>query len=237
MALEARCQFGPFCCRRVGAGLARARDELGIGRDALFVQSKFTPLPGQGRDVRHDRRAAPSEQVEQSLARSLSNLGTDSLDSYLLHAPQGWRGLTDADWAVWEPLVAAYRHGRARRIGISNAELPHLEELLVFLIDEFTAATPHWHAFNRARAIHRPMEQGFRKFHADRAAERAAGVLFDPPPPWQHQRWNMRALRFIHQDKGMPRSLPQEPYPPRTYDVLRDVAVCTSSQCQPPARR
>lgn len=69
-----------------------------------------------------------------------------------------------------------------------NVRLMCSPEQLVFLIDEFTAATPHWPAFNRARAIHRAMEQGFREFHADRAAERAAGMLFDPSPPWQYHR-------------------------------------------------
>lgn len=114
----------------VGVGVANARADLALEREALFLQSKFTPLPGQGRDVPYDHRAPPSAQLEQSLARSLENLGTDYLDSYLLHAPRGGRGLADADWAVWHALEAAYGRGQVQRIGISNAGVAHLEELL-----------------------------------------------------------------------------------------------------------
>ncbi|MES1945346.1 aldo/keto reductase [Salinisphaera sp. PC39] len=114
----------------VGAGIASAFDELKLQRDDLFLQTKFSPVMAQGCEIPYDTGAPSAEQVEQSLDQSLTNLGTEYLDSYLLHAPQGARGLADADWAIWEALEAAYERGQVRRIGISNAAVPHLEELL-----------------------------------------------------------------------------------------------------------
>lgn len=114
----------------VGAGIASALEELALQRDDLFLQTKFSPVMAQGQEIPYDTGASPAEQVEQSLANSLANLGTDYLDSYVLHAPQGGRGLADVDWAIWEALEAAYDRGQVRRIGISNAGVPHLEDLV-----------------------------------------------------------------------------------------------------------
>ncbi len=113
----------------VGEGIAAAIDALGIERRHLFIQTKYTPPLGQGRELPYDPKAAPAEQVEQSLERSLANLGTDWLDSYLLHAPEGRWGMAEVDWARWRALEAAYHDGRVQRIGISNAAPVHLREL------------------------------------------------------------------------------------------------------------
>jgi len=113
----------------VGEGLAAAMAELELTRDEVFIQTKYTPPLGQGRELPYDPKAAPADQVEQSLARSLANLGTDWLDSYLLHAPDGRWGMADVDWARWRALEAAHDDGRVRRIGISNAAPVHLREL------------------------------------------------------------------------------------------------------------
>lgn len=114
----------------VGAGVAEARQSLGLAREELFLQTKFSPLNAQGDDVPYDVKAAPAEQVEQSLQSSLANFGTDYLDSVLLHAPQNPRGLDDLDLAYWEALESARERGLARRIGVSNFSLRHLEELV-----------------------------------------------------------------------------------------------------------
>jgi len=114
----------------VGKGVARALDELSLARTALFLQTKFTPLPGQGETVPYDPDAPVPDQVAQSLESSLSHLGTDYLDAVLLHAPMTPQGMGDADWAAWRTLEAACRDGRARRIGISNAAAGHVRELL-----------------------------------------------------------------------------------------------------------
>lgn len=114
----------------VGEGVARALGELGLSREALFLQTKFTPLPGQGETVPYDPDAPVADQVEQSVESSLNHLGTEYLDAVLLHAPMTPQGMGDPDWAAWRALEAACRDGRARCIGISNAAAGHVRELL-----------------------------------------------------------------------------------------------------------
>jgi len=114
----------------VGEALARALPDLGLARAELFLQTKFTPPAGHGEQIPYDPAAAPEDQVAESLRGSLSHLGTDYLDSYLLHAPQDPRGLTDTDWRIWAAMETAQQAGTVRRIGVSNAGAAHLRELL-----------------------------------------------------------------------------------------------------------
>ncbi len=103
----------------VGQALEELASE-GISRDSLYVQTKFTPLNGHDHRVPYERDADLHTQVQQSFASSLKNLKTDSVDSYLLHGPYSYPGLTDADWAVWGAIEEIYRAGGARAIGVSN---------------------------------------------------------------------------------------------------------------------
>ncbi len=70
----------------VGEAL-RALEKTGIERDALFLQTKFTSVSGQGGRTPYDPVADPATQVRQSFDSSLAHLGTDYVDSYVLHAP------------------------------------------------------------------------------------------------------------------------------------------------------
>lgn len=114
----------------VGEGIKAAMDEAGLARGDLFLQTKFTPLAGQGEQVPYDPQADLAEQVEQSFRSSLKHLGTDYLDSYLLHGPHDPRALTNADWTVWSVLEAIHQRGGASRIGVSNVGIAHLQALL-----------------------------------------------------------------------------------------------------------
>jgi len=114
----------------VGEGVRAAMDEGDLARDALFLQTKFTPLAGQGEQAPYDRQAGLAEQIEQSFHSSLEHLGTDYLDSYLLHGPHDPRALSDADWTVWSALETIHERGGARRIGVSNVGVAHLQALL-----------------------------------------------------------------------------------------------------------
>jgi len=75
----------------------------GIRRDDLFLQTKFTPADGHDHRVPYDASADLSTQVAQSFEGSLKNLGTDYVDSYLLHGPYSRWTLGKADWEVWAP--------------------------------------------------------------------------------------------------------------------------------------
>lgn len=112
----------------VGEAL-RALAKKGVAREMLFLQTKFTPVGGQGGRSPYDPSADLAIQVEQSFASSLSHLGTDYLDSYVLHAPYSRRGLSQADWEVWSAMEDLYRSGKAKMIGISNIAAGQLAEL------------------------------------------------------------------------------------------------------------
>jgi diketogulonate reductase-like aldo/keto reductase len=92
----------------------------GIQRDALFLQTKFTPAGGQDHRTPYDPAADLTTQVNQSFASSLTHLVTDYVDSYVLHAPYSRRGLDEADWEVWSAMEAIYESKKTRMIGVSN---------------------------------------------------------------------------------------------------------------------
>jgi len=105
----------------VGAALQEA-SAAGVPREALFVQTKFTPAGGQDpASIPYDPQAPLEEQVRQSVLRSLSNLHTPFVDSLLLHSPLGSHAQT---MRVWQALEEAVEQGRARQLGISNCYDP-----------------------------------------------------------------------------------------------------------------
>jgi diketogulonate reductase-like aldo/keto reductase len=67
--------------------------------------------------------------VEQSFASSLEHLGTDVIDSYVLHGPTQRDGLGAADWEAWRAMEAIHDSGRTRLLGVSNVSLRQLQEL------------------------------------------------------------------------------------------------------------
>jgi diketogulonate reductase-like aldo/keto reductase len=112
----------------VGAAL-RALEEQGIKRETLFLQTKFTSKDGQDHRTPYDPTAPLTVQVRQSFASSLEHLGTEYLDSYVLHAPFQRRGLSDADWEVWAAMEELCRSGKTTTIGVSNISAAQLVQL------------------------------------------------------------------------------------------------------------
>jgi diketogulonate reductase-like aldo/keto reductase len=112
----------------VGEAL-RALENKGIKRDTLFLQTKFTPVGGQGGQTPYDASALLTTQVRQSFASSLTHLYTDYVDSYVLHAPYSRRGLGEEDWEVWAAMEGLYQSGKTKMIGISNITAAQLTEL------------------------------------------------------------------------------------------------------------
>jgi diketogulonate reductase-like aldo/keto reductase len=112
----------------VGEAL-QALEKKGIKREALFLQTKFTPVGGQGGQSPYDASADLTTQVRQSFDSSLTHLGTDYVDSYVLHAPHSRWGLGEADWEVWAAMEDLYRSGKSKMIGISNVTAGQLTEL------------------------------------------------------------------------------------------------------------
>ncbi len=97
--------------------------ESGLDRDEVFVTSK----------VNNNR--LERDDMLRSFDQSLSDMGFDYLDLFLIHWPLP--GVSDyvARWKVMEEIYAS---GRARAIGVSNFQPRHLRNL--FAASEVTPA-------------------------------------------------------------------------------------------------
>jgi diketogulonate reductase-like aldo/keto reductase len=112
----------------VGEAL-QALEREGIARDTLFLQTKFTSVGGQDHRTPYDASADLTTQVRQSFDSSLAHLGTEYVDSYVLHGPHQRRGLGEADWEVWAAMEGLYESGKTKMIGISNVTAEQLTQL------------------------------------------------------------------------------------------------------------
>ena len=88
--------------------VGRALRESGVPRNQVFITTKFNPS-----------RKDPAAEA----ARSLQRLGTDYVDLYLVHWPQG--GATRA----WPGMLRARELGYARSVGVSNFGLRELDQV------------------------------------------------------------------------------------------------------------
>jgi diketogulonate reductase-like aldo/keto reductase len=96
-------------------GVGRAIAASGVPRDELFIATKLWN-DEQG----YDNTLAACE-------RSLTRLGLDHVDLYLVHWP-----MPDTTRDTWRAMQKLHEDGRARAIGVCNFLVPHLEDLLAF---------------------------------------------------------------------------------------------------------
>lgn len=116
--IDTACQPKHYDEAGAGAGVA-ASARL---RDALYLQTKFTPLSGQDpARVPYDPSAPLAAQVAQSFAVSQRHLASERIDALLLHSPLRDRRDLHAAWQAMEALVDA---GSVTLIGISNCYDP-----------------------------------------------------------------------------------------------------------------
>lgn len=102
----------------VGAAISQLTSKHGHKRENIFLQTKFTLVAGQDPgNIPYDPKAPIPEQVKQSIAKSLQNLQTDYLDSYVLHGPYDTHEENMLAWRVFEEY---YNKGTFKRIGLSN---------------------------------------------------------------------------------------------------------------------
>ncbi|ANF31254.1 2,5-diketo-D-gluconic acid reductase [Leifsonia xyli] len=94
-------------------GVGRAIADSGIPRDELFVTTKLW----------NDRQT----DAENAFEESLTKLGLDYVDLYLIHWPTPQK---DTFVQAWKSLEKIYASGRAKAIGVSNFLVPHLTKLL-----------------------------------------------------------------------------------------------------------
>jgi diketogulonate reductase-like aldo/keto reductase len=114
----------------VGEALSAAYSAGVVTRADLFLQTKFTNRPGQDHRLPYDPAASLSVQVAQSMANSLEHLGTEQVDSYILHGPASNYDWSEADAEVWEAMKKERDAGRTRLLGVSNVSLAHLEQMV-----------------------------------------------------------------------------------------------------------
>jgi diketogulonate reductase-like aldo/keto reductase len=113
----------------VGEGLAAAYRAGVVNRADLFLQTKFTYRSGQDHRLPYDPAASLSVQVAQSMASSLQHLGTDHVESYVLHGPSSGSSWTNAEAEVWLAMTRERDAGHTRLLGVSNVSLAHLEQM------------------------------------------------------------------------------------------------------------
>jgi len=112
----------------VGNAIKKAIN-LGIKREALFLQTKFTYANGQDHRIPYDINADIQTQVDQSFQSSLDHLNTDYIDSFILHGPASSYSLIDSDLEVWKQMESLKNDGKIKYLGISNVNIDQLKEL------------------------------------------------------------------------------------------------------------
>jgi diketogulonate reductase-like aldo/keto reductase len=95
------------------AEVGRALQNSGVPREEVFVATK----------VWNDEQGF--EGTLEAAERSLSRLGLDYVDLYLVHWP-----VPELMRDTWRAMEELLRRGRARSIGVCNHLVHHLEELL-----------------------------------------------------------------------------------------------------------
>ena len=72
--------------------------------------------------------AKTKEQVVEACRTSVSSLGVDAVDLYLIHAPMA--GGREARLAQWQALIECQKFGLCKSIGVSNYGVAHLQEIM-----------------------------------------------------------------------------------------------------------
>lgn len=141
---------------------------VGLPREELFVTTKLW--------IQHNPTGTVEDDTRRAFASSLARLGLDRVDLYLIHWPIPSR---DRYVETWKALGRIHGDGRARAIGVSNFEIPHL----LRLFDE-TSVVP---AVNQVELHPRLAQRDLRAFHAEHGilteawSPLAQGAVLDDP--------------------------------------------------------
>jgi 2,5-diketo-D-gluconate reductase A len=95
-------------------GVGQAVRESGLRRGDVFVTTKLA-------NGRHGY-----DEAITALDESLERMGLDHVDLYLIHWP---RPATDRYVETWRAFEKVASDGKARAIGVSNFQIPHLQRL------------------------------------------------------------------------------------------------------------
>lgn len=101
--------------------VGKAIRESGIPREELFVTSKLW------------NAERGYETTLRAFDKTLSDLGLDYLDLYLIHWPASshlFDNWTEINLATWKAMTELYKAGKIRAIGVSNFLVHHIEPLM-----------------------------------------------------------------------------------------------------------
>lgn len=116
--VDTACQPKHYYQEGVGKAVMNSINKGIIARNELFIQTKYTPLPGQDpSNIPYDKNLPLQDQVKQSVQKSLTELQSSYIDSLLLHSPFSSIEDTLIVWKQFEEIVAT---GLVTYIGISN---------------------------------------------------------------------------------------------------------------------
>ncbi|CAE6488228.1 unnamed protein product [Rhizoctonia solani] len=144
--IDTACQPKHYREDLVGEALAELYEKNQVTREDIFVQTKYTPIGGHDRSqpIPYDPSVPIPVQIRTSLQKSLSNLRTAWLDSYLLHSPLETTSHTKE---AWNTLCDLRKEGLVRRIGVSNTYDVQALELLQS-IGEVDVVQNRWYEGN-----------------------------------------------------------------------------------------
>jgi diketogulonate reductase-like aldo/keto reductase len=104
------------------ASVGRAVRDSGIRRDEIYVTSK---LPAEAKDY---------NKALSEFETTMSEIGLDYLDLYLIHAPWPWnergKDCREENRQIWKAMEEFLASGRVKAIGVSNFETDDLDSLL-----------------------------------------------------------------------------------------------------------
>src|SRR5262245_16498117 len=100
----------------VGEGLHRGLKELGLTREDIFLQTKFTFAAGQDHRKPYNESDTFTRQVEDSFKSSLKHLRTDYIDSLVLHGPYRAFGIGPQDLEAWQAMESLHSKGVVKHL-------------------------------------------------------------------------------------------------------------------------
>ncbi len=135
------------------AEVGRAVRDSGVPREEVFITTKLPP------------EYAGAER--RCLTQSLTNLGTDYVDLWLIHWPPSGRARPE----IWKQMLALRDEGLTRAVGVSNYSIGQIDELT-----GTTGETPVVNQIPWSPALYAP---------ATVAAHRERGVVVEGYSPFK----------------------------------------------------
>ena len=110
--------------------VGRAIKDSGIPRDQIFITSKL------------QAQIKGYDEALHEFEKTITKLGVDYLDLYLIHAPWPWNEIgkdcTQGNIDSWKAFEKLYKDGKIRSIGVSNFSPKDIQALL-----DHCELTPH----------------------------------------------------------------------------------------------